>query len=579
MTARHRMKRRIAAYVELSRSGTQAFWLGVRRWFVVSAIVGATTGLLVSAVEFVVYQVLWRAGERAGDQPLVVFALPLAGLFLSGVALRYLTTEPDVHGTEEVIEAFHRKGGRVDWRQIPGKLLAAVATLGSGGSAGLEGPSIYVGGAVGSVGERAFRRLGFGRADLKTMTLAGAAAGISAIFKAPLTGIIFALEAPYRDDLAHEALVPSLVSSVTSYMVLVSLLGSEPLFYKKGAVGVRYEDLLVSTVLGVAVGLVARVFVWAFQRIRDLSTGSRLPLPLRTAMGGAVCGLAGLAGLRLLGTAAAALGPGYAPIKLLVAGAYGPAQATEVLAVKAVATVATLGSGAAGGIFIPIMCMGAATGVALGGLLPVASSGLPPVVGMAAFLAAAYNTPLAGAVFVAETTGSSGYIIPGLIAAALSYAVAGRVSVSTAQRWRRQERLDALLAVKVREVMTRDVTTVPPDATLDAFVTEFVVAHRRRSFPVTDAEGRLVGMVALRDVREVARDRWGATPVGSIMTADVVTVTAQDAVGSAAALMAERDVDRVPVVRPDDRRRLVGIISSTDIVGLEQLSEHWQAHA
>lgn len=525
---RSRTRDVLTEYAAFTRRGTEALWGRVKRWFIVAAVVGVLVGLGVTALDYVVYELLWgRIGPAMG--PVTVIIFPTLGLALSGFLLERLTREPLVQGTDEVIEAFHERAGRLDFRSFPGKLLAAVATLGLGGSAGMEGPSIYLGGTVGSWVIRRIRRFGFTDEDVRTLLVAGSAAGISAVFKAPLTGIVFALEVPYMDDLARESLIPSMIASVSSYLVLVQFLGVQPLFFVEGRYVIEPLDLLWSLILGVVVGLLARAFVMGFHFFRRFAEGIALPLWVRTGIGGLVTGAFGLLSL-ILFSAPVALGTGYESIGSLVTGLYTPVEAVQLLVLKAGATTATLASGAAGGVFIPLIMLGAASGAMLQGVLPRGGA-LFPVVGMAAFLAAAYNAPIAATVFVAETTGGAGYLIPGLVGAAAAYTVAGRISISTHQRWRREGRIERLMRSTVGDVMTEDATAVSADATVGEFVTEYVVGLRHKSFPVIDGE-ELVGMVSVWDVRKVEKAEWSRLVVGDVMSTDLITATPDEAVGA-----------------------------------------------
>lgn len=559
-------------YAAIARKGSVAIWARVKRWFIAAAIVGALTGLVVTGIHYLVYELLWnQLAVRVNPVTAVLF--PAFGLFLSGLLLQRFTRRSDVHGAEEVIDAYHADG-RVDLRDAPVKILAAIATVGFGGSAGLEGPSIHAGGAVGTWVLGSLRRLGFSSEDARTLMLAGAAAGISAVFKAPVTGIVFALEVPYMDDLAREALIPSLIASVSSYLVLVRFLGVAPLFQVGQLYYLSPQDLGYSLLLGLLVGLLARAFIASFRLVKRVAEGSGLPLWVRTTIGGVVCGIAGLIGLRVFGSPVV-LGTGYESINGLVNGGYEPIQAFWLMVLKTGAVLATLGSGAAGGLFIPAIMIGAEAGAAIKGLFPSASGPLFPIAGMAAFLAASYNVPLAATVFIAESTGGAGYIIPGLVAAAVAYTVAGRVSVAPGQRWRREEQLDLMLKHRVRDIMTPEVVTVPSDTTLSRFVEEYVIGMRRKSFPVTE-HGKLVGMVSLHDVRQVDRGRRRYVRVRAVMASDLVVTTPDEAVGALVETMAAKDVDRVPVVDPQQRSRVVGIVSATDVMVLDEVSAGWR---
>ncbi|HZL05399.1 MAG TPA: chloride channel protein, partial [Coriobacteriia bacterium] len=399
---------RLAEYATQARRSSEVAWSQLKRWFLAAAVIGLIAGLAVTGLEYAI-EVLWGTFGK-NLTPLGAFVLPtLAGL-LSGLSLQYLTLNPGISGTEEYIQAFHERGGVFRFRSVPGKLLASVATLGFGGSAGMEGPSIYAGSAIGAYVLRLTRRrLGFSNEDVRALMVAGAAAGVSAVFKAPLTGIIFALEVPYHDDLTREALVPSLVSSVVAYLVLIQFMGVKPLFALSARYTLAPTDLLYSLVLGLFVGLIARVFVHSYHALGHFAASRPVPLWVRTTAGGLVSGLLGCIGLLVL-NAPVATGIGYSTITNLLASTYGTPEAALILVLKAGATVSLLAAGAAGGIFIPMIVLGADAGALLRGIIPGAIGPLFPVVGMAAFLAAGYNTPIAATVFIAETTGGAGYI-------------------------------------------------------------------------------------------------------------------------------------------------------------------------
>jgi CIC family chloride channel protein len=296
---------------------------------------------------------------------------------------------------------------------------------------------------------------------------------------------------------------------------------------------------------------------------------------VRTGTGGFVAGLFGLASLYVFNEPLA-LGVGYEAIEGFIGGTYDSQQATVILVLKAGAVLATLACGAAGGIFIPMIFMGADAGVILRGLLPGASGPLFPVIGMSAFLAAGYNTPIAATVFIAETTGGAGYIIPGLIAAAVAFSIAGRTSVSDSQRWRRETRTDQLMRLKVSDIMTRDVDTVMARASVEDFVTDHLVHMLHKSLPVIDLDDSLVGMVAVSDVSDVPREQWQDMEVAEVMEHDVVTVMQESYVGDLVAVMSEREIDRVPVVSAEKPTHLVGIVSSTDVLALDDVSADWR---
>jgi chloride channel protein, CIC family len=406
--------------------------MGRRLTLLAAAVgIGLVTGLFVTGLRYLANDVMWSR-LLATDSGLLLFAVPALGITLSGLALRYLSDRPDVHDAEAYLEAYHHGQAERRVGSFLAKVGAAVATVGLGGAAGLEGPSLYVGSSLGAVVSERLRRFGFTPDGLRALLVAGAAAGISAVFKAPLTGLIFALEMPYTDDFAREALIPSMLASVASYLVAISLLGPEPLFRVDRAYLPSVGNVLLALVLGALVGLAARLFVASLKLAGSLAKRTKLPLVARTAIGGVICGAFGFVSFKIFGSPLA-IGGGYQLIDAASAGRYIGFAAALLFVLRGGAVVATLGSGASGGSFVPLVSMGAIAGGAFEAFAPATGS-LFPMVGMAAFLAAANATPIAGAVFVAESTGAAGYVIPGLVAAAAAYVVAGGRTLSEHQR-------------------------------------------------------------------------------------------------------------------------------------------------
>src|SRR5271167_1429760 len=226
-------------------------------------------GLIIAGIAVLVLDIIWAAllPYYLSHHWAIVVGL-VAGFFVTGLIMQFRTPDPDLHSTEEIVRSYHEHQGDIDMRPFWWKLLAAVTTVGSGGSAALEGPSIYSGGAIGSWLWTKLRRFGLETRDRRIMLISGAAAGMSAVFRAPLTGIVFALEMPYKDDLAHEALLPSLIASVVSYLTLGSFLGSAPLFNFASTSAFTLHDLFWCALLGLLIGLIAMAFVITFRRLR-----------------------------------------------------------------------------------------------------------------------------------------------------------------------------------------------------------------------------------------------------------------------------------------------------------------------
>lgn len=398
-----------------------------RQVVLLSALTGAVTGLGVAIYELVVVEWLIVGVLEAPVWAQAI--IPVAGLGLTTLILRYGGPNATPATADEYIKHFHDPGERMSMRRAGARLLASVATLGSGGALGLEGPSIYLGATIGSRIHN-WMPPKF-RGNARTLLVAGAAAGVAAIFKAPATGAVFALEVPYRDDLGRRSLLPALVAAVTGYLVFVTIENTSPLLPIEGVVGFEGKNLAAAAVVGVLAGLTARGFSAALRWAKRFSYDTNPAL--RVVMAGVptivvfvVCRFATGESLSLengLGVVNWALDPNLA-VPLLV----------TVFVVRFVATTASVAGGGVGGLFIPLVVAGALLGRAVGGVVNSPEESLYVVVGIAAFLSAGYRVPLAAIMFVAETTGRPSFVVPGVIAAVAAELSAGQSSVTTLQR-------------------------------------------------------------------------------------------------------------------------------------------------
>lgn len=418
---------------------TAVYARDLRKWLVIAPLIGAVTGLVITAIAIIILHELWP--------PVLNYYLHhnwaiIPGLLLSfvlaGLIMQFLTPNPDEHSTEEIIHSYHEQQGDVNMRPFVPKLLAAIATVGFGGSAALEGPSIYGGGAIGSwlwARLRRLRRLKLDAGDRRIMLICGAAAGMSAVFRAPLTGIVFSLEMPYKDDLAHEALLPSLLASVVSYMTLSAFMGSAPLFDFASGVSFNRRDLLWCALLGLLIGLLAMLFVITFRRVRAFCVNAPVPHWVKLAAGGLLTALCGIGFLHFYPGPLVPLGPNYEAVGLILGQAHSSFELVVFGLVKLAATIFTLGCGGVSAMFVPLFLAGGSFGLAFAqSVVHSPTPALYAAVGMACFISAGYKAPLAAVVFVAEATGGHAFIVPALIGAAVAYAVSGDASASGDQR-------------------------------------------------------------------------------------------------------------------------------------------------
>jgi len=402
--------------------------LARRTWEVglLAAVVGVLTGGAVALLDTVILGI----EERAAEWPLwAVAAAPALGLALAALILRWIGGRLSPSTADEYLKAFHDSRYPLPGRALVARTLASVATLGFGGPMGLEGPSIYLGTTIGSWVRVLSGRLLSAR-DRRVLLVAGAAAGVAAIFKAPATGAIFALEVPYQDDFARRMLLPSLVGAATGYLTFAAFHGTEPLFLVSESVPFNYSDLLAALALGILAALGARLFARGLHWAKDRS--GTTAAWLRVLVAGAV-----LAAFVFISNwacgAPLSFGPGYSALSW----AFDPSRAlwavAVLLVVRTVGTIAVVGGGGVGGLFVPLVVGGALTGRLVGGAIHAIDESLFTVIGVAAFLGAGYRVPLAAVMFVAETTGQPGFVVPGLLAAVAAELVMGSSSVTSYQ--------------------------------------------------------------------------------------------------------------------------------------------------
>ncbi len=498
--------------------------------------------------------------------------LPALGALLGVLVVARLFREPPGHGVPEVIRAVCRQGGRMPARAMGSRWLGSMLNVGAGGSAGLEGPIVYTGAAVGSFVGGRFR---LDERRRSVLLAAGVAAGISAIFNAPMTGVIFAMEVVLAEWSAF-AIVPIVVAAVVATELSRSLLGDASAFLHV-PFGMGTRDLVLCAALGLVAGFASTALTRAIGRLHAL--GRRLPRPALVAP--LVFGLAvGALGI----FAPEAIGEGYDTVQLAIRSELteGLLLAGVLVGAKLLATALTIGSGAPGGVFAPCLVLGSLLGVAFHRLaslvLPqsyaIGVEGSYALVGMAGLLAGVLQAPLTAIFLVFEITGGYEVILPLMIVAVLSLLVARRFrrySMYTEELAERGELLrpgtdQRILAdVAVRETLDTDALPVREDMTLAQFAR--AVRHSRRNhFPVLDAAGdRFVGMLELGLVREILTDPQLArvTLVGTLADRDSPTLPLDANLADALEVFERTGAWVLPVLEPEGR--FAGLLSKSTL--------------
>lgn len=392
----------------------------------VALVLGVGVGLGVYAFERIVGFLL----DHVRSAPeLIMIVAPSVGLGLAALALRLGPAPRSRSTADEYIRSIHDPSRVISFRQVFSRMMAAVATLGSGGSLGLEGPAMLLGaGAADGLSRRLARRL---VVDHEALLVAGAAAAVAAVFKAPATGAVFALEVPYRTDMARHQLLPALVGAASGYLALVSVAGTERLSPAAGNPPFDLRDLGGALLLGLVAGGLARAITrsirWAKHWAESTSAVVRLPAAALALSAVAWAAFA-------LTDQPLGIGPGYLTLSWLNDPKLALGVIVAMLALRFVGIVATTAGGGVGGFFVPLVVLGGLLGRTAASLAGTGGSGLFPILGVAAVLGSGYQVPLAAVMFVAETSGRPGYVVPALIAAVAADIAVGSDSATDYQR-------------------------------------------------------------------------------------------------------------------------------------------------
>jgi len=495
---------------------------------------------------------------------------PVLGGILVGPLVYFLAREAKGPGVSEVIEAVALRGGIIRKRVVLVKSLATAITIGSGGSAGREGPIVHIGSAIGS----AFGQLMNVSADrMRTLVGCGAAAGIAATFNAPIGGVMFALEI-ILGEFGIARFSPIIVSSVIATAVSQAYLGDYPAFLVPQYSLVSHWEIPLYIVLGVVSGLVGVIFTTLLYRTDDFFSSIKIPDYTKAAIGGVLVGTIGMFFPHIFGV-------GYDAIGLALIEKLAWYVLLALIFLKIVATSLTIGSGGSGGIFAPSLFIGAVTGGAFGYavhlLFPhiTASSGAYSLVGMGALLSATTHGPL-GAIFILfEMTGDYKIILPLMLSCIIGTIFASHIkreSIYTLKLIRRGmdiragREINIMKSIRVKDAMTKEVEVVSEKMHLNKLLNS-TLSSKHASFPVVDDKGLLSGIVSFQDFKEIMMEKGldDLIIVKDIATAGVVTIGQDESLDSALEKIGFKNIEQLPVVDEANPRKIIGILSRRDI--------------
>ncbi|MBN1191956.1 MAG: chloride channel protein [Dehalococcoidales bacterium] len=561
----------------------------LRKWLAIAVFIGIVVGigsiLFYLAIDWATWLFLGQAcgytPPSAGGEGMTVFSpavrrwmIPVVcavGGLISGFIVFRWAPEAEGHGTDAAINSFHNKDGFIR-RSVPiVKLLASSITIGSGGSAGREGPVALIGAGFGSILADVLK---LNASDRRIALAVGLGAGIGAIFKAPLGGALISAEILYRRDFEFEALFPAFIASIVGYSIFASWHGWDPIFSIETAFAFsRPQELLGYVILGIICGLFGILYGRTFYGMRDMFRSLKIPNYIKPAIGGLIVGIIGMFLPQILGM-------GYGWLQFAIDGNIQALPVWIMVAVifgKIAATGLSVGSGGSGGVFAPGLVIGGMIGGAtwslLHGLVPIFPSDPAPfvVLGMMTLFGGIAKAPLAIMIMVSEMTGNYSLLIPSMVSGVIAYFLTGNSRIYENQVDTRAESpahhqeysVTLLEKIRIADAMVEDPVTASSYMLVIDLVT-IMRTNRLDAVPVVDS-GKLTGVVAKLDVARLSEDKWLKTRVSEIMTRKLTVGYAHETLYTAFTRMTKNNISHLPVVDPYYPDRMVGFLAIHDI--------------
>lgn len=516
------------------------------------------------------------------------FILPAIGGFISGCLTYYLSKESAGGGIDYVINTFHHKDGKVNWKVPIIKILASIATLATGGSGGKEGPMAQIGGGIGSLFGSMVKA---GARAKRTLLLTGAAGGLGAIFRAPLGGALTAVEMIYTDDMESDAVIPCFISSVTAYLLYTYVAGSSAMFAIKVDPDVNLSEFSFYVFLGFLCYLSGKLFILLFNQIKEIFGKIKIHAILKPTLGGLIVGCVGYFVPDVVGQ-----GGGFLQ-SLLNNEADFLKNSSFLLVVftflgyavlKGITTSLTIGTGGSAGLLIPSLFIGGT----LGGFVGIfAKEFLTNVdvhltsfmlVGMGGFYSAIARAPIAGMVMICEMIGSYVLLPPLIVVSMIAYILAHKYAIykgqyenrfkSPAHEWdMKTEILDSLPIQNIRSQLKTDAIVSNnkhlQDIQKDAYKigeSDFIVVNHKKEY---------MGVASLRKTALIDDESYNLIIVEDVLDASVPSIDLNQSVGKVFNIMLDSEVDKVAVV---ENGIVVGYVRFIDILKNYKLSSHFR---
>jgi CIC family chloride channel protein len=544
-----------------------------------ASIIGTLTGfgayllnLIVDGVQYGLFNFLGKDLFSAANTEYLRILFPAIGGLSVGLLTFYLSPEVKGHGIPGVMDAVANKGGFIRRRVAFLTSVTSGLTIGSGGSAGKEGPIVQIGSAIGSGIGQLFR---VSQHRLKILVGCGAAAGLAAVFNAPIAGVVFAIEVILA-DFSLTVFTPIVISSVIATAISRYTIGSSPFFAIPTYTLHSFSELPLYMVMGLAGGVLSVIFIVTLYKIEDIfEENLKLPMFIKPAVGGLLTGVIAywfpeLYGFDDTATHTALVGRP----EVLVLGV--------LIFAKILATSFTLGSGGTGGLFTPSLFIGAMFGAMfgtiVGKLFPTiaAPPGAYALVGMGVIVAGTIHAPLSALLIIFEVTADYKIILPLML---------GTVISTLVSRWLKKDSIytmkislfsnriadgrnqDILQTHHIQPIINKNAKAILDKTSFDEILST-LMSSRYNSFPVVNSKNKVIGVIAMRDIRPVLFDRELAPLLlaTDVMSENIFVARSEETLGSALDKMEISDAEILPVVDTSENMNYIGVISREDII-------------
>ncbi len=538
----------------------------------IAILIGLLTGLVIGVYERALEHFNSFFGMQRGfsvhefPHYYVIFMPALGGLIV-GIISYFLIKKR--YGVDGLIETVALRGAHLNLRDSFFEVFSSIITISSGGSLGKEAPGVLAGAGTGAFVGRILKSP---ERQLQILLGCGAAGGIAAAFNAPLAGVVFVVEVIYG-ELETNTFIPLVISSVFATLVSSTVFGVSTLQIPSYLLVSPYKEFVLYLILGLLAGIVSTILIRTLYYTKDFFSKMPLHPILKPALGGLLVGLIGLFYPRVLGL-------GYGVITDAISNQFTFKLMVILLFLKILAFSLSLGSGGSGGSIVPSLFVGAMLGGAFGTVANyfypgmIAESGAYALVGMGAVFAGTARAPLTAILILFEITRDYNMILPLMFACVLSNVMSNALypeSIFTESlrrkgfKIRKGREVDIMSSMYVRDAMITHVQTVSEEKSIET-LTVLMQASRHMGFPVLDPRGKLSGIVTLSDLRSKVKSGETDKKIGDIATRNLEVAYPDETLDAVLKRFASKQIGRLPVVDREDKTKLLGLITRSDIV-------------